>query len=251
MKRKIIYLAAILALAGCGKNDSNNSDQEAKTQEPLKRKEVINPVPELREQTIQEVLENHKDIKEEILRDQLEEGIAVFKGLESVELNSAADDSPQILTRIAFGENGHFTGVYFATKLGDGYDAGLGEAAQKAGTDEVHESSFEGQFEYVEKIADKTYRLKLKELNITSKPGVDEKMPQKAIVDFTKELKVGDEFIFYRDGASVPIEDRRGTALEDQINPRHHVEGEEPIPDHAYGPILYSKDEDVVWKTWS
>lgn len=44
-------------------------------------------------------------------------------------------------------------------------------------------------------------------------------MPEKAYVDFAKQLNLGDEFVIYLDGAHIPLHERQGTALENQINP--------------------------------
>ncbi|MFO3665274.1 hypothetical protein ACCQ41_03275 [Anaerococcus sp. ENR0831] len=265
MKNKILVLAMLAVLAGCGNQntDTNVENKEVskevsieeristeESKEPLKRKEIINPAPELKRETIEQDLENHKNIKEEVLRDQLEEGVSVFKQLEGVRIDSISEDSPQIFTRLNFLKEGKFSGEYYATKNGDGFDAGLAEAAKKAGTDEIHESTFDGQFEYVEQVDEGAYKLKLKSLYVTSESGVDENMPQKAIVDFVKQLNVGDEYILYLDGAPIPLEKRKGTALENQINPLHGPEKDEATPDHAYGPILYSPSEDIVWKSW-
>ncbi|WP_296142744.1 hypothetical protein [uncultured Anaerococcus sp.] len=249
MRKHILVLSLAVILSACG---NQNADQTAKNEptEPLKRKEIINPVPELKRQTIEEDLENHKDIQEEVLRDQLEEGVSVFKQLETVKIDSISEDSPQMYTTINFLKDGKFNGEYFATKSGDGYDAGLADAAKKVGTDEIHVSSFDGEFQYIEQVGDRSYKLKLKNLYITSKEGVDSKMPQKATVDFTKQLNVDDEYILFLDGAPIPLETRKGTALENQINPMNGPEKEKASPDRAYGPILYSPSEDIVWKTW-
>lgn len=248
MKNKLLLLSALVVLTACGNQAADKVDDKEESQ--LKREEIINPEPKLNKDTIEEELEEHKDIKEEVLRDQLEEGVAVFKALDGESLHSMFEDSPQIYTTIDFGKDGKFTGEYFATKEADGYDAGLDEVSGEAQLQEQHASTYEGQFEYVEQINQLTYKLKLKELNITSEPGVDSEIPQKAYVDFTKQLKVGDEFTVYLDGAHIPPYDREGTALENQINPVSPPQGKEVIADHAFGPIIYSPSEDVVWKTF-
>lgn len=248
MKNKLLMLSMVIALSACANQpgDDNVLDKE---ENHLKREEIINPEPKLKEDTIEEELENYKNIREEVLRDQLEEGVAVFKTLDGESLHSM-EDSPQIYTTIDFESKGKFTGEYFATKDADGYDAGLSEVSGKAQLQEHHVSTYEGQFEYVEQIDQDKYRLRLKELNITSEPGIDSEIPQKVYVDFTKQINVGDEFIVYLDGAYIPLHERKGTALENQINPAVAPEGKEVVVDHAFGPIIYSPKEDVVWKTF-
>ncbi|MFO3715681.1 MULTISPECIES: hypothetical protein [Anaerococcus] len=248
MKNKLLILSALLLLAACGNQSKDNTSNNNK--EPLKREDIINPVPKLNRDTIEEELENYKNIKEEVLRDQLEEGVAVFKALDGTNIHSKFEDDPQMYTTIDFGKEGKFTGEYFATKEADGYDAGLHEVSGEAQLKEQHVSTYEGKFEYVEQLNQQTYKLRLKELNITSEAGVDSEIPQKVFVDFTKQLQVGDEFILYLDGAYIPLADRKGTALENQINPTTTPADKEVVVDHAFGPILYSPSEDVVWKTF-
>ena len=177
----------------------------------------------------------------------------VFDNLRGEELHNTYEDSPQIYSEIGCADDGHFFGYYFGTKAADNYDAGLEEAARQSGLGELHESEFEGDFEVVRWIGEGAFEMKIKNLHITSTPGVDSEMPYKAIVDYQKLVDESHTYILYVHGAYLPMSARKGTDLEERFTPTFEPLKSESQAheDHAYGPILYDKTADIAWNAWT
>lgn len=292
MKNKILVLAIILGLTACNndkaepevdpkdmttsENDNSKSTDKSDIKVNIKNKkssksssnDIENKKDKEKESQINKTIEDEDKVNEDQKSDnnppgnteesefpkEVDEGMKefVFNNLRGEELYNTLEDSPQIYSRIDCADDGHFFGYYFGTKAADHYDAGLQEAARKAGREEAHESEFEGDFEVLRQLEAGVFELKVKNLHITSTPGVDSEMPFKAKVDFQKLVDESHTYILYTHGAYLPLSERRGTDLEERFTPNFEpLKSESQVKeDHAYGPILYDKTADLAWNAW-
>lgn len=174
----------------------------------------------------------------------------VFEDLDGMVLDDIFGASQMTRTIIEFKEDGSFEGDY---RTGDTrktkYNDVLQANAKKLMIYAYVSSSFEGSFEIVDSSGDGIYDLKLVDLEVTSDEAMDENESYMATVDFVDSMNIDDNFMLIEPGAYVPLELRKGTALENFFNPPASL-----VPDvredYSYGFILYNISQDIVLTDW-
>ena len=174
----------------------------------------------------------------------------VFEDLDGMVLDDIFGASQITRTIINFNEDGSFEGDYRTgdTRKSKYHDA-LQANAKKLMIYAYVSSSFEGSFEIVDSSGDGIYDLKLVDLEVTSDEAMDENESYMATVDFVDSMNIDDNFMLIEPGAYVPLELRKGTALENFFNPPASL-----VPDvredYSYGFILYNISQDIVLTDW-